>query len=235
MLQENFSPGVACLAFLTAVVLAPVFEEMLFRGLIQSWLVKAFDRLDGRLRPARSNQAPAPPSRDMSILADSLADITLADPDLDRFPPGPDPENGYWEAESEPPNPVRVDDLQADAAKSCDIPDRPRSPFWTGAAIALTSLIFASLHAAQWPAPIPLFLLALGLGVVYQRTGGLIAPICMHAIFNGFSTLMLFYVALDRPDKEKPPVQPVLERVAPVEKAGEVTPDVGPQPQRGKT
>jgi hypothetical protein len=66
--------------------------------------------------------------------------------------------------------------------------------------------------------------------VVYQRTGSLIAPICMHALFNAFSTLMLFFVALQGPDKEKPAARPVLERVAPLEKAGAGAPDVGPRP-----
>ena len=69
-------------------------------------------------------------------------------------------------------------------------------------------MVFAALHAPQWPAPIPLFVLALGLGIVYERTGSLLAPICMHAVFNGFSTLMLFHVALqgpDHPEARSPP------------------------------
>src|SRR5262249_28766190 len=59
------------------------------------------------------------------------------------------------------------------------------------AGIAVTSVIFAAMHGPQWPAPIALFVLSFVIGYVYQRTGSLIAAICMHATFNGFSTLLL--------------------------------------------
>ena len=45
---------------------------------------------------------------------------------------------------------------------------------WT--ANVVVSLLFAGLHADQWPAPVPLFLLSLVLGWLYLRTGGLAAP-----------------------------------------------------------
>ena len=38
MVLEQFTPGVALLAILSTVVLAPMIEEMLFRGVIQRWL-----------------------------------------------------------------------------------------------------------------------------------------------------------------------------------------------------
>lgn len=51
-------------------------------------------------------------------------------------------------------------------------------------AIALTALLFASIHpdASHWPA---LFVLALGLGYAYEKSGSLLRPIFMHAMFNG--------------------------------------------------
>ena len=64
--------------------------------------------------------------------------------------------------------------------------------------IVITSLLFASVHAAQWPAPIALFALALVIGTVYHRTGSLIAAIFMHATFNGLSTLALFIELVNR-------------------------------------
>ena len=42
MISKEFSGGVAGLAVVTAVFLAPMFEELLFRGLLQSWLVVLF-------------------------------------------------------------------------------------------------------------------------------------------------------------------------------------------------
>lgn len=56
----------------------------------------------------------------------------------------------------------------------------------------ITSLIFAGIHWAQWPAPLALLPLSLGLGMLYQRTGSLAAPITLHALFNGLSTFALF-------------------------------------------
>jgi membrane protease YdiL (CAAX protease family) len=65
-------------------------------------------------------------------------------------------------------------------------------------AIVSTSLLFASMHAPQWPAPIAIFVLSLVLGVLYQRTGSLLAAIAMHGTFNGFSTFILLLEALSR-------------------------------------
>jgi membrane protease YdiL (CAAX protease family) len=235
MLREDFTPGIASMAFLTAVILAPAFEELFFRGLIQSWLIKAFDRLALRIRSSATSPSPSDSSPGETFQPDTRAMDPLADPDLDGYPAGPPPVVGNGEAENAPPIAAREDGIRIDPPGIYGKTTRPRSTSRAGAAIVLTSLIFAALHAAQWPAPIPLFVLALGLGVVYQRTGSLLAPICMHALFNGFSTLMLFHVALDRPGPEKPEARPVLERLAPAEKAGAVAPDVGPAPHRGKT
>ncbi len=106
------------------------------------------------------------------------------------------------------------------------------SRFSVGAAIVITSLIFASLHAGQWPAPIPIFILAIGLGVVYQRTGSLIATICMHALFNGISTLALFGALLSGVPIEagKRVTPPAIEKVGPAEKVKPVTADVVRRP-----
>jgi membrane protease YdiL (CAAX protease family) len=56
----------------------------------------------------------------------------------------------------------------------------------------LTSIVFAAIHSTQWPAPIPIFVLSLALGVVYQRTGGLLAPVRPARHVHGISTLILF-------------------------------------------
>ena len=62
----------------------------------------------------------------------------------------------------------------------------------------------------QWPAPVAIFLLSLGLGALYQRTGSLVASFVLHAAFNGFSTLTLILVALNPVplDKEVAPLPP---------------------------
>jgi membrane protease YdiL (CAAX protease family) len=42
MVLERFTPGVAVLAVVSAMFLAPVVEELLFRGVLQQWLIKLF-------------------------------------------------------------------------------------------------------------------------------------------------------------------------------------------------
>ncbi len=172
MLFKEFSVGVAGLAVLTAVVLAPLFEELAFRGLLQSWLVAYLNRRD----------APAP--------TQSVVEIAIGSP-LAEFPVA---SNWPGEANAEPTNPY-------ESPRSLDLPrllelplPEPPSRAWLG--ILVTSLLFASVHAAQWPAPIALFALALVIGTVYYRTGSLIAAVFMHATFNGLSTILLFLALL---------------------------------------
>jgi membrane protease YdiL (CAAX protease family) len=58
-------------------------------------------------------------------------------------------------------------------------------------AIFGTSLMFACIHASVWPTPIPLFVLALGLGVLAYRSRSLVGPIVLHSLFNGISCVQL--------------------------------------------
>lgn len=62
-----------------------------------------------------------------------------------------------------------------------------KSP-WAG--IILTSIFFAILHS---PTHIPaLFMLSVGLGYAYERSGSLLRPILMHVMFNGFNIILSF-------------------------------------------
>lgn len=65
---------------------------------------------------------------------------------------------------------------------------RPSS-FWP---IAATSLIFSMMHLGQGAAPIPLFLLSVGLGYLYRQTGSLTAPIVVHMVLNGMTLIAEF-------------------------------------------
>src|SRR5262249_54577062 len=62
---------------------------------------------------------------------------------------------------------------------------RQRTPF--GTACYSTSLLFATMHASAWPSPVPLFVLALGLGWLAQRTQSIVGPVVLHALFNGIA------------------------------------------------
>ncbi len=219
MLKEDPTGSVAYLAVLTAVLLAPALEELLFRGVLQSWLIQALNDLALWLKRLRSR--PLPPSPDLSEI-----------PEI--------PENDYWAVEetaearlAQPDSCIQAVELADEPALAKDVPYRPQSTAMTGAAIVITSLVFASLHAAQWPAPIALFVLSLGLGIVYFRTGSLLVPIFMHALFNGLSTLMMFLTMGIEPAREKPILPPV-EQVAPVNKGEIDLPHVDRVRQGGK-
>lgn len=59
-------------------------------------------------------------------------------------------------------------------------------------AVYASSLIFAAMHTNFWPAPVPLFFLALFLGTLAARTQSLLGPILVHAVFNLATVLTVF-------------------------------------------
>jgi membrane protease YdiL (CAAX protease family) len=149
MVLDHPTAGIACLAVLSAVLLAPAAEELVFRGIIQSWLTQ------WTLRSLPDEPAPA---MERDGLEDQAIDVIPA------LAPVPQTQNRSF--------------------GSAQLP------------IVVTSALFAAVHADQWPAPVPIFFLAVGLGLAYQRTGSLVASFVMHALFNGFSTLILFQAVL---------------------------------------
>jgi membrane protease YdiL (CAAX protease family) len=161
MVRAAPSAQIAYLALISAVLLAPAAEEMIFRGIIQGWLSRLFSRalakpalvVDERFGFEPSDIAVAPVERESRWRW------------LLRFP-------------------VPGIDLAAQPGLARALP------------IVLTSALFAVVHLPQWPAPLAIFVLSLGLGIVYQRTGSLVATFFTHALFNGFSTLVLFLAIL---------------------------------------
>jgi membrane protease YdiL (CAAX protease family) len=65
--------------------------------------------------------------------------------------------------------------------------------FGATAALLTISVVFALVHG-HLPSAAPLFALSLGLGIAYEVTGSLIAPITIHALFNAANVAMLLYV-----------------------------------------
>jgi membrane protease YdiL (CAAX protease family) len=58
--------------------------------------------------------------------------------------------------------------------------------------VIVSSLLFALLHGGQGAAPIPLFVLSLGLGYLYRQTGSLASPIIVHMCLNGLTLTVQF-------------------------------------------
>ena len=158
----------------SAVVVAPLAEELFFRGLIQSGLRSAFSRM--RLfgggppepPPAFPVAADVPPAFPVAAEVPPAfpvgAEVAPAFPVVAEVTPGP-------EVRPPPPPPV----------------EPTRAARW--AAIAVSSLMFAVVHdeVFAWPT---LFVLSAAMGRVFDRTGSLAAPIALHMLFNGWNIAM---------------------------------------------
>lgn len=145
-----------------AIITAPFFEEYLFRGFLQTLLRQTFVTWTSKLNPPLTGLlAPLPPG----YPAVNPSQVELP-------PPGAPPVLlGYRDAE--PPR----------------LPPAQGKHMWqTWAAIAVTSLLFATVHET-WTMPL-IFLLALFLGYAYERTGSLWTTITIHLVFNTTSTVM---------------------------------------------
>lgn len=85
--------------------------------------------------------------------------------------------------------------LQGGLQRVADGADLDDSPTWTPKSwwpIIVTSVVFASLHLGQGAAPIPLFFLSIGLGILYQSTGRLAPAILVHMLLNGATLCLEF-------------------------------------------
>ncbi len=60
-----------------------------------------------------------------------------------------------------------------------------------GAAVAITSVIFALMHG-HVPSLVPLFILSIGLSLAYIYSESLLVPMVMHSLFNFVSVTFLF-------------------------------------------
>src|SRR5262249_16941206 len=59
--------------------------------------------------------------------------------------------------------------------------------------ILVSSILFAAVHGSVLPTPVALFPLGLCLGYLAFRTGSLVAPVTLHALFNAVACLTLLY------------------------------------------
>jgi membrane protease YdiL (CAAX protease family) len=87
MIRANSSPPVFILAFVSAVILAPLAEELVFRGVIQGWLTRLFEeRQDRRDLPEILTSDLLPPTAEVGALWTEPA------PELVAVMPCPTPE-----------------------------------------------------------------------------------------------------------------------------------------------
>jgi membrane protease YdiL (CAAX protease family) len=161
--RQSLFPAEWVMLVFTATVAAPFLEELTFRGVLQPWL--AARRWGGHLAMVGALTLAVAFRGDDLFAAwpKGIRSLTLAaSPALFVLALVPIYLLVYW---------------------------RSRTPL--GPALFGTSLLFACVHTSVWPTPVPLFVLALGLGALAQRTRSLVGPIVLHGLFNGVSCVQL--------------------------------------------
>ena len=208
---QDKSPAMVAILVLAGVVLAPASEELIFRGVLLGWLTKL---AVGEKRAV----APAPTIEPLegALLPDDGRHL-LETVEVDS--PGILPERTFPDtAEHLAHNPYEAPFSPLVA----EYETVPGDPSWRAVPLllanVLVSLIFAALHGAVWPTPIPIFFLSLGLGLLYQRTGSIVASTALHMTFNGVSTLLMFLTlgaAAPKPAPKVPaPIPPPAQAAA---------------------
>ncbi|MCE9546669.1 MAG: CPBP family intramembrane metalloprotease [Planctomycetia bacterium] len=175
MLRQNPSTGLLIWVSIAAILVAPIVEEFLFRIVLQGWLERCFMP---RVAATPTAEA-APDSTDLYAVSVS--------------PAGFDPANPYSSPEYFGSAQVVAQPVEAGNADSSLSSPAPFTwSLQTAMPIAISSLIFAAMHIGHGLDPIPLFLLALVLGYLYQRTHQLLPSVIVHMSLNAVSVGLLW-------------------------------------------
>jgi hypothetical protein len=181
---------------LAALIAAPVVEEYVFRVLLQGWLERVLARWEQPKEPELPGGAgesfdavERPPD-----LGPGASPIGSAS---DRLRVGSEAANPFrspqWE-ESVDAVPLPGTEAAGAQAAGPGLPERTSSRLL---AIGVSSLAFSLAHFGQGPAPISLFLLALGLGYLYQRTHRVLPSITVHFLVNLTAVVQLALAILE--------------------------------------
>ena len=163
--QQGLSPVELFLFIAAVTVTAPAMEEMLFRGALQTWLENRPSA--GHFVMLLALLASIPMQKDAWVAAWAQGGAALL---LHGAPI------------------LFIDALILIYGIVCWL---SRSPAWP--ALFAASTLFAAVHSFAWPSPVPLFVLALGLGWLAQRTRSLAGPIVLHGLFNAVNCALLFW------------------------------------------
>jgi membrane protease YdiL (CAAX protease family) len=171
----------------SAVLIAPIVEEFFFRVLLQGWLQTILYRQDmerewvsvgtGNTRIESTERE----SSDESANGEDRMIDTVAVTET----PSPADQNSTRSPEGE-------------CSRSGDVPGIPlqselilRPSVW---AIVISAFLFALAHSSNGPDPVALFVLALGLGYLYQRTHRVLPSIVTHVMLNGMTLFQLWLI-----------------------------------------
>ena len=172
LLEEQANPLLFVAAFVVAVVVAPVCEELMFRLLLQGWLEKWEDLRLGWREAAINDEARM--TNDELQMPETIP-TTTGDEGL---------------ASDQSLFDIRHSSLAPTLPPRIGLGGLP----YGSLPILISSVLFALAHVGYGPEPMPLFFLALILGYVYQRTHRIVPSIVAHALFNGMSLFALWRV-----------------------------------------
>ena len=183
IIRENPHPIYFALSGFSALIVAPIAEECLFRVVLQGWLEKVAavprpsgpDVLLGSLRAssAGSMEEPAQTSSPRRSVEDKSAENSYTAPSTEQ------PRSSH-PAHTTPP------------AYATQLVGPSTWP------IVVSASLFALAHFSHGPDPGPLFLLAIGLGYLYQRTHRVLPCIVVHFLLNLVSMLQLWVAAVQQ-------------------------------------
>lgn len=166
---DLISPDAPLLTILSAwwmaVLVAPVSEEIFFRGILQGWLSRLFVN---NARPETTLIGGWPRLQlDVASMTAGKQESRVGQNELQELNP------------RQPPIATTVGQRVPDEASLYV------AKAWVP--VVISSLLFALVHFGQGPAPIPIFVFGLGLGMIYRQTGRIVPCIVAHFLLNGFS------------------------------------------------
>ena len=163
LLRESPNSTLFILTGLSAVVAAPLAEEYLYRVVLQGWLDNVAMRATGGDQLRWGVKSSENPAL---------------------------PENPFPESLQSPPNLSVKRSVYGIDQEGSGGSDAVRKFSWWP--VFVSAAIFALMHVAHGPDWVPLFIFAIGLGFLYQRTGRILPCLIVHVLLNACSLTVLF-------------------------------------------
>jgi membrane protease YdiL (CAAX protease family) len=169
LLKNGAQPSLIAACVVSAVVAAPIAEEYLFRGMLQSWLEWLAVWHEG-LGEDRHGVTGVKPSSERSVQP-SVREQQAAIP----------------------ANPLLYGRVSHGAEASEAGGDGGDTSAAAWSPVVASAVVFSLLHYSHGPDWIPLFFFALGLGYLYRQSHRLLPCIVVHFLLNSCSLAMFFF------------------------------------------
>ncbi len=175
LLLETQDSATVVLSVVIAAVAAPIVEELLFRLVLQGGLETAEARALAAVDPPQPIATSA-----MEPDAPGLTDNVYAAPHASDGPASASGNPAEVPPGSSPSDTPEIVTSELPKARIWGLP----MGIWP---ILISSALFALMHWQHGPDPIPLFVLAAGLGYLYRQTHRLLPSIVVHILLNSCS------------------------------------------------